>query len=69
MAKRWEQSLQLKEGSLRKELGISGDKKIPLDKLYSLKTKLHNKAKKGKLTPGELALLRRVNLAIQFKTQ
>ena len=67
--KKWEQNLDLKKGSLHRELGIPEDKLIPLSKLESLKNRLHAKAQKGKLTPKELTLLRRVNLAIKFKTQ
>ena len=66
---KWEQNLDLKKGALHKALGIPDNKLIPLSKLQSLKSRLHKKAQKGKLTPAELTLLRRVNLAIKFKTQ
>lgn len=66
---KWEQNLDLKKGALHRELGIPEGKKLPLQRLQALKAKLHAKAQKGKLTPHERTLLRRVNLAITFKTQ
>jgi len=55
------------KGALHKDLGIPEDKKIPTEKLESLKKMLHTKAENGELTPKELKLSRRVNAALNMR--
>ncbi len=56
-----------KPGALRKQLGVKKGKKIPEKRLQSIKSRLHKKASKGKLTPAQRKLDERVNLAMVFK--
>lgn len=55
------------KGALRKDLGVPEDKKIPTEKLKSLKQLLHAKAEKGPLTDKELTLSKRINSALNMR--
>ena len=55
------------KGALHKDLGVPEDKKIPTEKLKSIKSMLHKKSKSGTLTPKELKLSRRVNAALNMR--
>jgi len=65
--KKWIQSAIKRPGALHRQLGIPEGKKIPREKLLEIKRRLTAKAKKGKLSPSELRLLRRVNLALTLR--
>ena len=65
---KWIQKMNMKKGSLHKELGIPEDQKIPKSKLMSLKKDLQSKSKGDKkLSSKESKLLKQVNLALNLK--
>jgi hypothetical protein len=67
--KKWIQSAIEKPGSLKKKLGISGDEKIPVEKLKSLKKELQKKSEGDKkLSKSDLTLLKQVNLALNLRS-
>ena len=67
--KKWIQSAIEKPGALKKKLGISGDEKIPVEKLKSLKKELQKKAEGDKkLSKSDLTLLKQVNLALNLRS-
>ena len=55
------------KGALHKDLGVPEDKKIPTERLESLKQMLHTKAEKGPLTDKELTLSKRINSALNMR--
>jgi hypothetical protein len=55
------------KGALHKDLGVPEDKKIPTERLESLKQMLHAKAEKGPLTDKELTLSKRINSALNMR--
>jgi len=60
MGKKWIQKAIKHKGALKQQLGV---KKVTQKTLNQVATKLHKKAEKGKLSPSERALSRRVTLA------
>ena len=55
------------KGALKKDLGVPEEKKIPTERLESIKKSLSAKAEKGELTDKELTLSRRVNAALNMR--
>lgn len=55
------------KGALHKDLGIPEDKKIPTERLESIKKTLSAKSDKGTLSDKELTLFRRVNAALNMR--
>lgn len=55
------------KGALHKDLGVPEDKKIPTERLESLKKMLHQKSERGTLSDKELKLFRRVNAALNMR--
>lgn len=67
--KKWIQSAIEKPGALKKKLGISGDEKIPVEKLKSLKKELQKKSEGDKkLSKSDLTLLKQINLALNLRS-
>lgn len=64
----WMQNLNINKGALSRALGIPEGEDIPMSLLQSKKKELSKKAEgEKKLSKKELTLLRRINLAINFK--
>jgi len=60
MAKKWIQKAIKHKGALKQQLGV---KSVTKGTLNQVSARLHKKAEKGKLSPSERALSRRVTLA------
>lgn len=66
--KNWMQGLNINKGALSRALGIPEEEDIPMSVLKDKKRELSKKAEGDKkLSKRELTLLRRINLAINFK--
>lgn len=55
------------KGALRRQMGAKKGQKIPDARLHSEAARLAAKAKKGKLSPDELKLSRRVQMALRYR--